>query len=76
MVDIPEELDASFCATPGSVHQNLNQHGSRYTLYGISHHSGSLNGGHYVAETMNADTGEWYDCNDSSVKKIKGGIDK
>ena len=27
-----------------------------YQLYGISHHSGTLNGGHYIGEVMNLDT--------------------
>ena len=45
-------------------------------MYGISHHSGSLNGGHYIGEAMNLDNGAWYNCNDSMVSKIKGGADK
>jgi ubiquitin C-terminal hydrolase len=35
-----------------------------------------LNGGHYIGEVMNVDDNQWYDCNDSHVSKIKGGIDK
>lgn len=38
-------------------------------MYGISHHSGTLYGGHYVGEAMNMDSGQWYNCNDSHVSK-------
>lgn len=47
-------------------------HGSKknaksYSFYGMSKHSGSLNGGHYVADVKNIDNKTWYDCNDSHV---------
>lgn len=42
-----------------------------YDLTGVVHHMGSLNGGHYTAECVNADTNDWYDFNDSSVSPIK-----
>ncbi|OWZ10474.1 Ubiquitin-specific protease [Phytophthora megakarya] len=42
-----------------------------YDLTGVVHHMGSLNGGHYTAECLNADTQEWFDFNDSSVTAIK-----
>ena len=45
------------------------KHASNYKLYGISHHSGSLYGGHYIAEVQNVDNGNWYNCNDSFVSK-------
>jgi len=48
---------------------------STYKLYGISHHSGSLNGGHYIGEVKNLDTGVWYNCNDSHCSKLSGGND-
>ena len=35
-----------------------------YDLYGISHHSGYMGGGHYVADIRNSD-GKWYHCDDS-----------
>ena len=40
-----------------------------YKLYGISHHSGTLYGGHYIGEVSNLDTGAWYNCNDSHCSK-------
>jgi len=43
-----------------------------YNLYGISHHSGTLNGGHYIGEAQNLDTQNWYNCNDSHVSKLSG----
>ena len=33
----------------------------KYDLYGISHHSGYLSGGHYVADILNVSgDGKWY----------------
>ena len=55
-------------------HQSIKR-ASTYKLYGISHHSGSLNGGHYIGEVKNLDTGDWYNCNDSHCSKLKGGAD-
>jgi len=40
-----------------------------YKLYGISHHSGTLYGGHYIGDVMNIDDGSWYNCNDSRCQK-------
>lgn len=60
-------------------HESKNN--ANYSLYGISHHSGSLYGGHYIAyilkdnnlptfsEALN-DDGKWYRCNDSHVTSI------
>ena len=36
-----------------------------YKLYAISHHSGSLYGGHYVADAIRQ--GKWHHFNDSCV---------
>ena len=38
-----------------------------YDLIGVSNHFGSLNGGHYTASCKNANTGKWFNFNDSSV---------
>jgi ubiquitin C-terminal hydrolase len=35
----------------------------------MSHHSGTLYGGHYIGEVLN-DDGKWYRCNDSWVTSI------
>jgi hypothetical protein len=40
---------------------------TRYDLWGVVNHSGSLHGGHYTADCRNADTGEWHTFNDSRV---------
>lgn len=40
-----------------------------YKLYGISHHSGTLYGGHYIGDVMNLDDGTWFSCNDSRVQR-------
>ena len=51
-----------------SNHSSVNN--SSYRLYGISHHSGSLYGGHYISEVCNVNTNKWYNCNDSHVSQI------
>jgi ubiquitin C-terminal hydrolase len=38
-----------------------------YDLYGVVHHSGSLNGGHYWATCKNFRDEKWRTLNDSSV---------
>ena len=39
-----------------------------YDLIGVVNHSGSLNGGHYVADCRNRDDKQWYHFNDSHVR--------
>ena len=58
---IDEGLDMSQYIVSNQESKNL------YDLYGVSHHYGSCGGGHYVAACKNS--GEWYDFNDSSVRK-------
>jgi ubiquitin carboxyl-terminal hydrolase 4/11 len=40
-----------------------------YDLYAVSHHSGSLYGGHYTAVCRNPKNNKWYNYNDSSVSE-------
>lgn len=40
-----------------------------YELGGISHHYGSTNGGHYIADCKRINSKEWYNLDDSCVKK-------
>lgn len=42
----------------------------RYDLYAISNHNGTPFMGHYTANCKHPITGEWYNCNDSTVTKI------
>jgi len=42
---------------------------AHYTLYGVVNHGGSLNGGHYTAECMNAYNKKWYNYNDATVEE-------
>ena len=65
-VKIPLTLDMSPYA-PHSSHKSKKQ--ATYNLYGISHHSGTLYGGHYIGEAL-GDNGKWYRCNDSNVISI------
>jgi len=43
---------------------------SDYKLFGISHHSGSLDDGHYFVEVMDIDSESWFKCEDSKINKI------
>jgi ubiquitin carboxyl-terminal hydrolase 2/21 len=57
-VIIPPVLDMRPYA-PHSNHSSKTNARS-YQLYGISHHSGTLNDGHYIGEVMNLDTQKWF----------------
>ena len=41
-----------------------------FELYGIVHHSGGTDGGHYIATTKNLLNHKWYEFNDSSVNEV------
>jgi len=41
---------------------------TKYKLYAVSEHTGSLNSGHYVARVYNHSNQKWYLFNDTSVK--------
>lgn len=44
-----------------------------YDLYGVIHHSGSSEFGHYVAEVRDLDQRDresWYYCNDQNIEQI------
>ena len=43
---------------------------SKYDLYGVIQHFGSLNGGHYTAMCKNQEN--WVDYNDSRIDFVKG----
>ncbi|EAS03115.2 ubiquitin carboxy-terminal hydrolase (macronuclear) [Tetrahymena thermophila SB210] len=43
---------------------------SKYELFGIVNHSGSLSGGHYTSESLNPYDGKWYNYNDSHAGSI------
>jgi len=66
-IDFPETLDMRPYA-PHSTHSSKDK--ALYQLYGISHHSGSLYGGHYICEVYNFSDKRWYNCNDSHVSRI------
>jgi ubiquitin C-terminal hydrolase len=64
-VTVPKKLDLAPYG-PYSEHDSKTN-ARQYKLYGMSHHSGSLNGGHYVGDALNIDSNTWYNCNDSHV---------
>jgi ubiquitin carboxyl-terminal hydrolase 2/21/ubiquitin carboxyl-terminal hydrolase 8 len=40
-----------------------------YQLVAVSHHTGSLEGGHYTATARSASDSQWYNFNDSHVRR-------
>ena len=58
-------LNLGFLSSFFSKESNL------YDLYGIVHHSGSANGGHYISYTKNMISQDFYEFNDSRVSQIK-----
>lgn len=67
-VQLPEVIDVGAYA-PHSEHPSKKK--ASYKLYGITHHSGSLYGGHYISEVYNEAQGSWYRCNDSIITEIR-----
>ncbi|KAJ0405488.1 hypothetical protein ATCC90586_000151 [Pythium insidiosum] len=57
---------AEFCAEDAVLDGS-----TLYDLTGVVNHVGSLHGGHYTAECVNADTNDWYDFNDATVSLVK-----
>jgi ubiquitin carboxyl-terminal hydrolase 2 len=56
---------------------DLSSGATRYRLCGVVNHSGSLHGGHYTADCLNADSQQWYTFNDSRVSPTdtpRGGV--
>lgn len=43
---------------------------NRYELYGICNHMGTTRGGHYTAYVKSRNSMNWYDYNDSVVRKV------
>ncbi len=70
-VAVPDILDMKPYA-PYSSHDSVKK--AKYKLYGISHHSGTLYGGHYFADVRNEE-GSWYHCNDSHASKTRPDLD-
>lgn len=66
-VSFPEKLDMKRFG-PHSKHSSKEK--AVYRLFGVSHHSGSLYGGHYIGEVYNFSNKQWYNCNDSIVQRI------
>jgi ubiquitin C-terminal hydrolase len=62
-----EKLDLS----PYSDNEEVDSDKTTYHLYGISHHSGYMSGGHYVADIKNVwGDGKWHHCNDNWVNSL------
>jgi ubiquitin C-terminal hydrolase len=66
-IKIPKILDLSkYCDKLNVFNDSIIP---MYELGGISHHYGSINGGHYVADCKAINSNEWYNLNDSCVQK-------
>jgi hypothetical protein len=61
-------LDLAPFTSPASPER----HSAQYQLCGITHHSGSTEGGHYIAHCRNYDDGAWYCFNDGRVSPVAG----
>jgi ubiquitin C-terminal hydrolase len=53
--------------TLDDVYSPFNKKNDTYSLYGVVHQYGSLNGGHYNASCFNIVSQKWYSFDDSSV---------
>lgn len=42
----------------------------KYDLYAVVKHSGSFHGGHYYAVIKSFEDHQWYEFNDSTVRKV------
>ena len=62
------DLDLTPYLSPESVFRDK---GAKYDLVGVSHHVGSLHGGHYVAQVN--DGSGWIQCNDDRVDPVDEG---
>ena len=66
LIDFPiYNLDLTNCV------KNNSSESSIYDLFAVCNHEGNLEGGHYYAYCKNFVNGEWFEFNDSSVKKIQ-----
>ena len=55
--------------------QNKELLNHKYKLFGVCYHSGSNDGGHYVARVKKLGTDdEWWNCNDSSVHPFRASV--
>lgn len=62
-----EDLDLS----DYTENSNIESSDATYNLYGISHHSGYMSGGHYVADILNVPGDKkWYHWDDSYVTSM------
>eukprot|EP01061_Rhynchopus_euleeides_P023035 TRINITY_DN37559_c0_g1_i1.p1 TRINITY_DN37559_c0_g1~~TRINITY_DN37559_c0_g1_i1.p1 ORF type:complete len:447 (+),score=140.69 TRINITY_DN37559_c0_g1_i1:114-1454(+) len=65
-VEVPASLDMRDCLDKDAHHLRENSD-TRYRLYGIVNHMGSLWGGHYTALAKDAKAAEWFLFDDSRV---------
>tara|TARA_B110000285_G_C14709544_1_gene417163 strand:+ start:312 stop:587 length:276 start_codon:yes stop_codon:yes gene_type:complete len=58
-IEIPQTLDMRPFIHPEAKDVTL-EGADSYKLFGISHHYGSLMGGHYTSEAQDIDSEEWF----------------
>ncbi len=67
MLQITAEVEAP--RTLGlSAYSTAEAHVPKFELRAMTHHAGSLSGGHYWTQCKSAVDGFWYLCNDSTVQ--------
>ena len=67
MVDFRvDELDL------GAVVKSQNSRYSRFNLYAVSNHYGTMNAGHYTAYCKNSEYNKWFKFDDQDVMEING----
>mmetsp|Transcript_47282 Transcript_47282/g.34569 ORF Transcript_47282/g.34569 Transcript_47282/m.34569 type:complete len:184 (+) Transcript_47282:823-1374(+) len=69
-VKIEDVIDVRDCA-PLLPPNTLAMTRTRYKLFGIVHHYGSLSGGHYISEILSLEDNKWYECDDTSVQQLR-----
>jgi len=68
-IDTAVQYDLQLDLSPFVLNQN--EGSCLYDLYAISHHSGGLGSGHYIAYAKNQETESWFCFNDSHVTKLE-----
>ncbi|KYO40357.1 ubiquitin carboxyl-terminal hydrolase 47-like [Alligator mississippiensis] len=58
-------------SVPLSLDVDKEDHPVHYDLYAMCHHSGGIQGGHYLAEIKPFGNDSWYEFNDSRVREMQ-----
>ena len=70
MVDFNNELDLE--SVVKSKSNSVNPRYSRFKLYAVSNHYGTMDAGHYTAYCKNPEYNKWFKFDDQEVMEING----